>query len=153
MRVPLDSGNETDVEPEAEEECLWELNPLSVNKLDVNSTANDVGKWYINEQLDLVYFSVFASDFVPSDTSTDIGDDPWSAIDTLTSLHVLVRSSLTVYQSIRDAQGSFFEVPVRHKGQKSILSEESSPNQRYAKTQKARLNSLSSLIMSQMYSG
>ena len=22
------SGNETDVEPEAEEECLWELNPL-----------------------------------------------------------------------------------------------------------------------------
>jgi len=22
------SGNEADVEPEAEEECLWELNPL-----------------------------------------------------------------------------------------------------------------------------
>jgi len=36
----LDSSNEADVEPEAEEKCLWELNPLvtSINKLDVNST-------------------------------------------------------------------------------------------------------------------
>ena len=36
-----DSGNEADTEPEAEEECLWELNPLvtSINKLDVNTTA------------------------------------------------------------------------------------------------------------------
>ena len=40
-----DSGNEADVEPEADVECLWELNPLitSVNKLDVNNTTNDVG--------------------------------------------------------------------------------------------------------------
>ena len=32
-----DSGNEADTEPEAEEECMWELNPLvtSINKLDV----------------------------------------------------------------------------------------------------------------------
>ena len=44
----LDSGNEADVEPEAEEECLQELNPLvtSVNKLDANNTANDVDEWY-----------------------------------------------------------------------------------------------------------
>jgi len=49
------SSNEADVEPEAEEEYLWELNPLvtSVNKLDVNNTANDVDEWYINEELDL----------------------------------------------------------------------------------------------------
>jgi len=48
----LDSSNE------AEEECLWELNPFvtSVNKLDVNNIANDVGEWYINEDLDLAYF-------------------------------------------------------------------------------------------------
>ena len=73
----LDSGNEADVEPEAEEECLWELNPLtSINKLDVNNTANDIGEWYINEKLDLAYFSVFASAFVPSDTSTGVGGDP-----------------------------------------------------------------------------
>jgi len=41
----LDSGNEADVEPEVEKECLWELNQLvtSINKLDVNNTANDVG--------------------------------------------------------------------------------------------------------------
>jgi len=30
----------------------------SINKLDVNNTANDVGEWYINEELDLAYFSV-----------------------------------------------------------------------------------------------
>ena len=74
----LDSGNEADIEPEAEEECLWELNPFitSINKLYVNNTANDVGEWHINEELDLVYFSVFASDSMPSDTSTDVGDDP-----------------------------------------------------------------------------
>ena len=74
----IDSDNEADVELGAEEECLWELNPLvtSINKLEVNNTANDVGKWYINEELDLTYFSVFASDFVPSDTSNDVDDDP-----------------------------------------------------------------------------
>ena len=40
-----DSSNEVDVEPEAEEECLWKLNSLvmSVNKFDINNTANDVG--------------------------------------------------------------------------------------------------------------
>ena len=118
-----DSGNEADVEPKAKEECLWELNPLvtSINKLDVNNTANDVGEWYINEELDLAYFSVFASDSVSSDTSTDIGDDPWSAIDALTSLHVPVRSSFLVYQGVSDAQGSLFKVSVRCKGQRPIL--------------------------------
>jgi len=43
------------------------------------------------------------------------------AIDALISLHVPVRSSLTVYQSVSDAQGSFFEVPARSKSQKPIL--------------------------------
>ena len=77
----LDSGNEADTKLEAEEECMWELNPLvtRINKLDVNNTTDDVGEWYINEELDLSYFSVFASDQW-SDTSTDIDDDPWSAI-------------------------------------------------------------------------
>ena len=77
-----------------------ELNPLviSINKLDVNNTANDAGKWYINEELDLAYLSMFTFDSIPSDTSTDVGDDPWSAIDALTSLHVPARLSLTAYQ-------------------------------------------------------
>jgi len=64
---------------------------------------------------------VFASDSVLSDTSTDVDDDPWSAIDALTSLHVPVRSSLTVYQDVNDVQGSLFMVPARRKGQRSIL--------------------------------
>jgi len=73
----LDSGNEVDTEPEAEEECVWELNWLvtSTNKLDINNPTNDVGEWYINEELDLT-FSVFASDSVPSDSSTVVDDDP-----------------------------------------------------------------------------
>jgi len=52
------SGNEADVESEAEKEYIWELNPLvtSINKLDVNNTANDVGEWCINKELDLAYF-------------------------------------------------------------------------------------------------
>ena len=67
-----DSCNEADVEPEAEEECLWELNPLvtSIDKLNVNKTAIDVGEWFINEDLDLAYFFLFASDSVSSDNST-----------------------------------------------------------------------------------
>ena len=56
-----------------------------------------------------------------SDTSTDIGDDPWSAIDALTSLHVPVRSSLTVYQGVSDTQESLFKVSARCKGQRPIL--------------------------------
>jgi len=119
----LDSGNEADVVSEAEEECLWGLNPLvtSINKLDDNNTANDVGEWYINEELDLAYFFLFTFDSVPLDTSTDVGDDPWSAIAALTLLHVPMRSSLTAYQSVSDAQGSLFKVPARRNGQRPIL--------------------------------
>jgi len=53
-----DSGNEADTEPEVEEKCTWELNPLvpSINKLDVNNTADDVGEWYINEELNFLTF-------------------------------------------------------------------------------------------------
>ena len=87
---------------------MWELNPLvtSINKLDVNNTADDVGKWYINEELNLAYFSVFAFDSVPSDTSTEVDNDPWSAMDDLTSLHVPMKSSLKTYQDVGDAQES-----------------------------------------------
>ena len=95
---------------------------------------------------------MFASDSAPSDTSTGVDVDPWSAIDALTSLHVPVRSSLTVIQSVSDAQGSFFEVPARRKGQKFVLFGRASPNQQLTKTQKVRLNFLNSLITSQMYS-
>jgi len=118
-----DSGNEADVEPEAEKECLWELNPLvtNINKLDVNNTVNDVGEWYINKELDLAYLSAFASDSVSSDISTNVGDDPWSAIDALILLQVPVRSSLTVYHDVSDAQGSLFKVPARRKGPRLIL--------------------------------
>jgi len=45
-----DYGNEVDTEPEAEEECLWELNPLvtSTNKLDVKNTRDDECLWELN---------------------------------------------------------------------------------------------------------
>ena len=65
-------------EPE-EDECLWEINPLvtSIKKLDFDTTAKVESEWFINEDLYLTYFSVFASYFVPSDTSTDVGSSPW----------------------------------------------------------------------------
>ena len=90
-----DSRNEADIELEAKEECMWELSPLvmSINKLDVSNTADDVDEWYIIEELNLAYFSMFTSDSVPLDTSTDIHDDPWS-VDALTSLQAPVKSSL-----------------------------------------------------------
>jgi len=51
------------IKSEPEEECLWELTPLvtSIDKLDFNNTANDEGEWFINEDLDLAYFSTLAS--------------------------------------------------------------------------------------------
>ena len=117
-----DSGNEADTESE-KEECMWELDPLvtSTNKLDVDNTADDVGGWYLNEDLDLAYLSVFASDSVPSDTSTEVDDDLWSAMDALTSLHVPVKSSFETYRDAGNAQESIFMVPARRKGQKLIL--------------------------------
>jgi len=96
---------------------------MNINKLDVINAANDVGEWYINEELNLAYFSVFASDSVLSDTSTDVDNDPWSSMDALTSLHVPVKLSLKMYQDVSDMQESVFMVPVRRKGQKLILFE------------------------------
>jgi len=103
---------------------VWELEPpvTGINKPDVdNTSADDIGGWYINEELDLAYFSVFASDSVPSDTSTDVDDDLWSAMDALTSLHVPVKSSFKTCRNVGDAQESIFMVPARRKGQRPIL--------------------------------
>jgi len=71
----------------------------------------------------LDYLSRLASNSVPSDTITDVDNDPLFAIDALTSLHALIRSSFMVHDKTSDAQGAFFEVPSKYKGQKSILFE------------------------------
>ena len=123
-----------------------------VNKLDANNTINDVGEWYINKELDLIYFSVFASDPVPSDTSTDVDDDPWSAIDAMTPLHVPVRSSLTVYQGVSDAQETFFEVPAGRKDQKLILFRRVEFKPTTCEDSESETEPFSSIITSQMYS-
>jgi len=59
---------------------------------------------------------VFASDSVLSDTSTEVDNDPWSAMDTLTSLHVPMKSSFKTYQDVGDAHESVFMVPARREG-------------------------------------
>ena len=64
---------------------------------------------------------MFVSNSVPSDTSTDVDEDLWSAIGALTSLHAPARSSLTTYQDVSDAQESLFMVSTKRKGQKLIL--------------------------------
>ena len=76
---------------------------------------------FINENLDLAYHSVLASDSVPSDTSTDVDSDQWSVVDALTSLHAPIKSSFMVCEKTSDAQRAFFKVPAKHKGQKPIL--------------------------------
>jgi len=73
----LNSSNEEDMEIE-EDKCLWEIKPFvtSIGKLDSDITTGVEGEWFINEDLGLAYFYVFASDSVPSDTSTDVDSDP-----------------------------------------------------------------------------
>jgi len=116
------SGNEADTEPE-EDECLWKINPLvrSIGKLSSDTTANVEGEWFNSKDLDLAYFSIFVSDSVTSDTSTDVDSDPWSAMNALTSLHAATKSSLMVCEKIESAFDALFELPTRQKGQKLIL--------------------------------
>jgi len=117
-----DSGNEADIELEPEEECLWEIKSLvCIDKLNFDATVDVEGEWFINENLGLAYFSTFASNSVPSDTSTDVDSVPWSVMDALTSLHAPIKSSLMVREKTGDACKVFFEVPVKRKDQKPIL--------------------------------
>ena len=55
-----DTGNEADTEPEAEEECIRELNLLvtSINKLDINNTFDDIGELYINEAVSYTHLTL-----------------------------------------------------------------------------------------------
>ena len=94
---------------------------MSTDKLDFDTTANVESKWFINEDLDLAYFSAFASDSVLSDASIGVGSDPWSAMNALTSLRELIKASLLVRKKIGDAHNALFEVPIKRKGQKLIL--------------------------------
>jgi len=101
-----DCSNEADMEPE-EEEYFWEINSpiMSIDKLNFNTTANVKDEWFINENLDSV----------PSNTSTDVDSDPWSAMYALTSLSALIKSSLIVNKKIRDARKALFEVPAKRR--------------------------------------
>ena len=69
----------------------------------------------------MTYLFALASDSVPSDTSADVDSDILSAIDALTSLHTLVKSSLMVHESASDKHGAFLKVPTKNKGQEPIL--------------------------------
>ena len=110
----LDTGNKADTEPE-EDKCLWETNFLttSIGKLSSDTTANVEGEWFINDDLDLAYFSAFASDSVSSGSSTDMNSDPWSAMNALTSLYAPIKSSLLVCEKIGSTRDALFEVPTR----------------------------------------
>ena len=113
----LDSSNEAYTEPE-EDECLREINPLvmSIVNFGFDTIANVKCEWFINEDLDLAYFSMFASDSVLSDINTDMDSDPWSAINTLTSLRAPIKSSLLIREKIGGTHNVFFEVPAKRRG-------------------------------------
>jgi len=69
---------------------------MSSDKLNLSNTVNVKGEWFINEDLDLVYFSAFTSDSVPSDISTDVDSNQWLVVDALTLLHAPIKSSFMV---------------------------------------------------------
>ena len=100
---------------------------------------------------DLVYYSAFASNSVPSNTSTDVDSDQWPTVDALKSLRVPIKSSFIVREKTSDAQGAFFEVPAKCKDQKSILFGWMSLNQWIVKARKTILSPHSYLITSQMH--
>jgi len=79
----------------------------------LDTTANVESEWFINKDLDFAYFSTIALDVVPSDTSTDVGRDPWSIVNALTSLHAPTKSSLLVREKIGSAHNALFEVPAK----------------------------------------
>jgi len=72
-------------------------------------------------------------------------------MDTLTSLHAPIRSSFIVHEKISDAQGAFFEVPAKHKGQKLILFGRIKSEQCLMKVQKIMLSFHNSLITGYEY--
>ena len=97
-------------------------------------------------------FSVFASDSVPSDTSTKVDDDLWSAIDALTSLYVPVKSSFETYQDAGDVQEQYSWSRQNGEARNQFFSDELNPSRCPVKEQKARRNPHNSVIMSQMHS-
>lgn len=77
---------------------------LGQNKSDVNDTADDEGEWYINENLELSYFSACASVSISSDTSTKVDDDVWPVIIAFTSLKAPIKSSHLTEDGINDVK-------------------------------------------------
>jgi len=99
-------------------ECFWKINPLvtSIDKFDFDTTANVENDWFINEDLDLAYLFAFVFDSTPLDTSTDMDNDLWSAMNALTSLRTPIKSSLLVHEKIGGAHNALFKIPAKRKG-------------------------------------
>ena len=70
----------------------------------------------------MAYFSAFTSDSIPSDTSTDMDSDLWSAMNSLTSLRAPIKSSLLVRENIGGAHNALFEVSAKRKVQNQFYS-------------------------------
>ena len=71
---------------------------------------------------------MFASDSVPSDTSTEVDNDSWSAMDALTSLHVPMKSSLKTYQDVGDGKNQYSWSQQDAKAKNQFFSERLSLN-------------------------
>jgi len=95
---------------------------------------------------------MFASDSVPSDTSTDIDDDPWSAIDALTLLQAPMKSSLMVREILAMCKNLSLRSQRNIKVKNQSFFGRIEPEQVFEKTRKVRLNLRNSLITSRMCS-
>ena len=99
---------------------------MSNDKLNFNNTVNAEGEWFINEDLDLPYFSVLAFDSVLSDTSFNVNSGTVSTMHSLPSLHAPMRSSFMTYERASDAHRPFSKCqPNRRVKSQSYLGESS----------------------------
>lgn len=72
-----DSGNEVDAELESDDDCPWKINLsiVDLENLTLNDPSLDKGVWYLNDDAELGYLSPCASQLIPLDTKTDIGEE------------------------------------------------------------------------------
>ena len=81
---------------------------MSIDKLDIYSTANTEGEWFINEDLDLAYLSAFASDSVH-------WRGQWSLVSNECSNIIMCTDEVIPLgtRKDRDTYNAFFEVSAK----------------------------------------
>lgn len=120
-----DSSNEVDSKPMPleDKDFEYEINPLarSLGKFSVTDVVDEAGDWVINEDIDIAYMPVVASNSLPSYTNTEV--DRLFELETLITFHLPIQSSLISHSEIVVDKNAIFEVPARQSNQRPIVFE------------------------------